>query len=242
MKLIEGTSRIPLYHQVVDILKLRIQDGTYAVGDKLPSEQEFTNEFGISRITIRKAISELISEGLVYSVRGKGTFVAEARIKRTLGKLLGFVEELELDGIKPELKVIKYGFETPNPYMIETLGMDVSEKIFMLQRLVSVKGEPLFVDYAWYPETYSRFLVTSDLSKSVHYHVMELAGIKLSHAIQEISAGTPSRVEAALLNIKRNATVLLINRMTFSNSKMPFSLGKAVYRADRYSYKVDLTR
>ena len=242
MKLIPGTSRNPLYYQVVDILKAKIRNETLKVGDKLPSEHELMKDFGVSRITVRKAVSELAAEGLVYSIHGKGTFVAEKRIKRTLGKLLGYIEELEIDGFKAEVEVVKAEFETPTLRMIEALRIEPDDQVFKLERLISVMGEPLLVDYGWFPKAFGRYLETADLRKGVHYHVLELAGLKLSHAVQEITAGTAVPADAALLKIKPNTPVLLIDRVTYAKNDIPVSFSKAVYRADRYSYKVDLTR
>jgi GntR family transcriptional regulator len=242
MKLIPGSSRTPLYHQLVDALKAKIQDDSLKSGDKLPSEHELMKEFGISRITVRKAVSELIADGLVYSLHGKGTFISKKRIQHTLGRMLGFIEELELDGIRTEVDVVKSGFEAPTHHLIEVLGIEPTDQIFMLERLISANGEPLFIEYAWFPKTFSRFIATADLRKAVLYHVFELAGLRLMHALQEIRAGRAAAAESNLLKVKKYSPVLLIDRITFAGADLPISFSKAVYRADRYSYKVDLSR
>lgn len=232
----------PLYEQLKDILKQKILAGELRPGEALPGERQLMETYGVSRVTVRQAISELVNEGLLYRHHGKGTFVAVRRIERPLARLLGVAEELTLEGMQIEIKVIKTGAVGPTPEIRKELRLPEGETVFLVTRLIVAEQQPLLLDHSYFPLTFGQLLQNMDLSRDLIYTQLELYGYKIHHAEQRISAGRASGEEAKHLQYKKGSPVLVVKRTTYVESRMPLAFSNTVYRADRYEYKITLWR
>ncbi|MEW8958368.1 MAG: GntR family transcriptional regulator [Moorella sp. (in: firmicutes)] len=232
----------PLYEQLKDILKQKIASGELKPGEALPGERQLTDIYGVSRVTVRQAIGELVKEGLLYRHHGKGTFVAPKRIERPLARLLGVAEELALEGLEVAIKVIKSGVEEPTPAIRHELRLAEIESVFCVSRLITVAGQPLLLDHSYFPQAIGQLLQNLDLSKDLIYTHLELYGYKISNGMQRISAGRASREEARYLQYKPGFPVLIIKRTTYVEGGLPIDFSHVVYRGDRYEYIVNLQR
>src|SRR6266496_5274589 len=114
---------IPLYHQLSQLLRTAIEQGTYHPGDRLPSEPELIREYGVSRITVRQALDELEAEGRVVRRHGKGTYVAEPRIEQELVRLTDFVEDMQQAGQHPSSRVLAFEHEPARPVIAKALNI-----------------------------------------------------------------------------------------------------------------------
>jgi len=232
----------PLYEQLKDVLKQRINSDEFKTDEALPGERQLMDMYGVSRVTVRQAIGEMVNEGLLYRVHGKGTFVAPKRIERPLARLLGVAEELTKEGYTTGIKVIEVGSKMPEPAIRRELKLAENETVFMVSRLILADQQPLLLDYSYFPQTIGQLLANTDLSRDLIYTQLELYGYKICDGEQRISAGRASQEEAKYLQCKVNSPVLVVKRTTFVEGEFPIHYSIAIYRGDRYQYKVNLKR
>src|SRR5262249_40781590 len=141
-------SPIPRYHQLKEILRERVRTGEWKPGDHIPSERELGETYGISRMTARQAITELVNEGVFYREQGKGTFVTRNKITQQLMTLTGFTEDISARGQHPSTQVLSAHMDVADAETIEHLRIEPSDPIFCVQRLRLADGEPLAIEYA----------------------------------------------------------------------------------------------
>ena len=241
MMLIQGSSK-PLYCQLADIIRAKISQKEWKPGDKLPGERKLMEQYNVSRITIRQAIKDLISDHLVYSCHGQGTFVAQTRLERPLAKLYGFAEELSQEHLNPEIVVVRAEIEKPAPEVAAALRLGEHDNVYAIIRVISALGGPLLIDYGYLPESMSHIFATANLQLDLIYTVLENYGIRISGGDQSIEAGECSAADAKLLGVKKGMKVLVVSRTTFTQDERPIFYSKAIYRGDRYVYKLRLER
>lgn len=239
--LVQGSSK-PLYCQLAEIIREKIAQKEIKPGDKLPGERQLIEQYKVSRITVRQAIKELINEHLLYSCHGQGTFVAPSRLERPLAKLYGFAEELDQEQMKPQIDVVKSEIEKPSMEVLRALRLSPNDNVYSIVRVISALGEPLLIDYGYLPGALSHVLATANLKLDLIYKVLEHYGIRITGGDQSIESGECSAGDAKLLGVKRGMKVLVVSRTTFTQEEVPIFYSKAIYRGDRYAYKVRLER
>ncbi len=217
----------PLYVKVEKEILEKIKSGEYKPGDKIPPELELQKVFGVSRITIRQAISRLVEAGFLKRRRGKGTFVISADPSYSLKN----IDEPRLTS-----KVIKFTSITPPRYVLKDLGLD-GGKVFYLVRLRYLDGEPVGISKTYLnPKLVPRFspdcLVDDSLPKTFEniYH-LDIGFSKVS--VKAVSA--QSR-EASLLSVKTGSPLLKIVNMTYTGDGKAIEFSQSFFRGDKYSY------
>src|SRR5580704_4991990 len=140
-----------LYARVETVLASEITDGDLKTGDQLPTEDSLIARFGVSRITVRRAIQNLVSRGLVEIRRGKGTFVAAPKIMQDLKELSGFVEDMHALGRQPTARVIAKEIVTADAIVARQLALTRGERIVKIRRVRLADGVPLSFDETYLP-------------------------------------------------------------------------------------------
>ncbi|MDR1626586.1 MAG: GntR family transcriptional regulator [Spirochaetia bacterium] len=233
----------PLFVQLKDLILQWIDAGELQTNDKLPSERALSEDYHVSRITVRQALNDLVREGAITKRHGKGYYVAPPRkIEYRLDSLLGFIEEFAIKNMKCEITILRREFIAPPEEVRAALGLRNNAKVFLLTRLIIVEGEPLGIDYTYLPGNVARLLEGMSLYNSILYRFFEKNGFKLTTADQWISAESPTREEAELLRKKEHDPVLVIYRNTRVEGDAVLDHSRTVYRADRYRYFVTLKR
>ena len=140
--MLDKSRPIPLYYQVKESLLEKIKSNQFKVGDLIPSESELQEEYNVSRITIRRAIQELVQEGHLYTRQGRGTFVSKPKVSQELNLITSWAETMAAMGMRPETKRIEY-FEEPAPVNIaRLLDIPIGDKVYRIERLRYADGEP----------------------------------------------------------------------------------------------------
>ena len=232
-----------LFMQLKDVILQWIDTGELSQNDKLPSERALSEKYNISRVTVRYTLNELVQEGVITKRHGKGYFVAPPKkIEYRLDSLLGFFEEFAIKKMKCEISCLRREFVNSPEKVQAAFGMESSEKIFLISRLLIVEDEPLAIDYLYLPANVARLLDGIDLSNSILYRIFENNNYKLSSADQWIGAEKPTRDEAKMLGKKPGDPALVIYRKTRVEGDAVLGYSRTVYRADRYQYFVTLKR
>lgn len=182
-------SPIPLYTQIKDILRERILDGTYKAHEQLPSESEMSNLFGVSRITVRQALSDLQNEGLIFRIPGKGTFVAKAKAFQQLMQLEGFAEAMLRMGYEIYNKVISHKSVAASPIVAHKLKLKPGTPVTEIKRVRHLNREPLSMEITYLPEEIGERLRNIDLPNRDFFWYWKM--IMASPSGRRISRSTP---------------------------------------------------
>ena len=233
----------PIYLQIAESIGSLLASGALPPGYVLPPERVLCEQFGISRMTLRQAMSLLDREGLIDSRRGIGTVVRNSRLRKQQQELRSFSEEIRERGGRPESRLISLGLATPAASVREFFGLREDQKIYEIQRVRLNDGEPLALELARIPERLCPGLERFDLTKTSLYRVLEESyGLSLESCSEEISAEIPNSECRKLLSVPAGTAVLVVNRRTYARDGRPVEFTRSVFRGDRYSALVHSVR
>lgn len=230
---------VPKHEQLRAILAELVAE-KLAPGDLLPSERQLCLDHGVSRITVRDAIGQLVSEGLLVRVRGKGTFVAQ-QVARSRLHLASFHEDMRRLGLTPTTVVLVVERTAPPAVTANALGMRVRQKAWHVRRLLLADSSPMTVDDAWYSAELVPDLDSHDLSRSIYDTLRDHYGLPLDHAEQTVAAGEAGEEFAVLLGVPAARPALIVDRVSFSEGKA-VEHTRSVCRGDRYELQMSLDR
>jgi len=232
----------PLYLQIRQALLRAILEGGLQPHQRVPSERELSEALGVSRMTVRQALQTLTNEGYLYTVPGKGTFVApRPRIEHNLQRLSGFTQEVRAQGFIPSSRVVALEAIPADDASARALRVPPGTRLFRLTRQRLVDGAPVALESAHL--VYARFpgLDQVDFQRESLYAVLENRyGLRLTYAIQIVEAREASPSVAPLLHIDPARPVLAMERTTYAHDGTPVEYVRSFYRADRIRLKVEL--
>jgi GntR family transcriptional regulator len=233
---------LPLYYQLKTFITERIESGEWSPGRKLPTELEFSNEFSVSRTTVRQAMQLLENEGLVERVQGKGTFVGRPKIAQNLSLMTTVEPWRTYPDAVTELKVL-YLEAVKAPAAVATrLNLLPGEQVFELKRTVVVDGEPLVVLTSWLPEaTFPGFDSYFSPERSVRNVLRTFYAVEAIRQYKEVEVTILAPEEARLLDSNPGAPALLISYLSHSQTDgTPVEFRRMVVRGDRCKYYVEM--
>ncbi len=232
MKLVSD-SPIPLYYQLEEIIKERIKNGEYLVDSQIPSERSLSTEFDVSRMTVSKAINNLVEDDVLYRKRGLGTFVSKAKIEFFPG-LLGFTELITNKGMKASSSVLSQEVILADGKLCGKLGINEGEKVILTQRLRRANLEIINLEKSYVPFNIGSKLLEADLSKESIYKLLSDVGFAPNKAYQEVNAILSYEELNKLLETEDGCAILKRTRTTYSNDRIvEYSVN--YYKGDKYS-------
>lgn len=240
---LDKNSPMPIYLQIAESLGALLKEGVFPPGYLFPSERALCEQFGISRMTLRQALSLLDREGLINSHRGRGTIVTPAGLRKKGQELKSFSEEIRERGGKPESRVLSLELKTPSESARAFFELTENRKVYELSRLRLNDGEPLAVELVCIPERLCPGLDRFDLAKNSLMRILEdTYGLHLESCVEEFTAEIPNAQVRKLLGLPGNSAVLVANRKTFTGDGRAVELTWSTYRGDRYSAIVHSVR
>lgn len=165
MTILKHDTSIPLHQQLSETLRRDIQTGKYTPGQKIPTEMELSNIYGVSRVTIRSALDSLVKSGLLIRKRGKGTFVAYSRMSRSIANDISFSDMCIQNGMTPGARTIKCVIEAANDDDLQELELTAPAQVVVLERIRYANNVPVSVEIHRMPERYF-FLLNEDLTNA----------------------------------------------------------------------------
>lgn len=234
-----GTRKQPLYDQLVDILSEKIEHECVA-GDMLPSERELSERYGLSRTTVRLALQELESLGLVVRQHGRGTYVADRSVQAAnLTQSYSFTDQMRDMGRDPKTTILEFAEIEADKNLAEHMGVRLGEKLFKLKRLRSADDMPMMVERTYLPLRKFITLKRPLLEQKPLYEVIEVDyQEKIRVAEEEFFASIARPADARLLDIGEGAPVLDLVRTTYNARNEIVEYTLSVARADQFKYKV----
>jgi len=226
----------PLYYQIEQDLLRQIDKGELKPGDQLPSEAQISRQYGVSRITARRALENLVQQGIVYSRQGIGSFVAYARIREMSG-FRSFSEDITAKGYRPSSRVVELSLEEPEADVARRLQLAERGKIYRLHRIRQMDDQPVADEVAYLPAHLYPGLDQYDFSRTSLYEVFRTRyGINPTWADAEIEATFAEPELAQRLGLQSGDAVLVALRQTYSATFEVIELVRSVYCGSRFTF------
>jgi GntR family transcriptional regulator len=234
----------PLYEQIKDYLLNCIDQGIYPADTRLPSERDLAEQFGVSRLTVKKAISDLLQSGHVYVQIGKGTYVSRAKIDQSLDALTSFSEDVGKRRQRPSSRVLEAREIPASVDEARTLRIPAGAPLFLLRRVRLADDVPMAIESSRVVAALCPGLLDGrDFGATSLYHVLRAEySIRLTYAEQSIEARLASIEEAHLLAVEVRAPILGISRVTYTDTDVPVEFALSAYCGTRYKFQAILRR
>ncbi|GAC1404925.1 MAG: GntR family transcriptional regulator [Ktedonobacteraceae bacterium] len=232
----EGT----LYQQVLSRLTEAIESGKIGAGDKLPTEAELVQSYGISRTTARRALDELRRQGLVRREPGRGTFRSDPILRADLPYLHSFSDEIRRLGYRPGAKLLLQSAGVADQSVAAQLSVDVGSPILYIRRLRTADEKPIFVCDSYLPLTRFPALGHADYSVTSLHELFEQTIGQIVRATQWIGVTTVDPDIAALLGIETGSSVLRLHRVTYVADNLQVESVQAFFHPNRYQHYSEL--
>lgn len=233
-------SVIPMYQQIAEDIKNKIQTGELKENDKLMPEGDFEKEYNVSRITVRKAISLLAEDGYVTKKQGIGTFVTAKKLHRVMtNKLLSFTEMCRAEGKEPTAEIISIEQIRANSKITKNLSsVSKGEKVIRIYRVRGCDGEGVMIEDTYLPGKYS-FILEENMAGSI-YEALRNKGIALEHATKTVSICYAEEKESEYLGTMENQPLLLHKDYIYNTEGEQVLYSKLIINPERYLLTINI--
>lgn len=232
----DRTNPLPLWAQVSADLRRRIDVGEFT--DSFPGEFDLTEQYGVSRHTVREALRVLRAEGILKSERGRGTSVQHRGYSQNLGALYSLFQTIAEEGVGQASQVLRHAITT-NPTVAQELGVDPRTELVVLERIRFANGEPLAHDTSWLLASETREILNSDFTvNSLYGELAEQCGIEMNGGKEKVVAQQAPRHIAEALEIPERSAVFAIERLGASHNRA-IEWRETFIRGDRFTLEVD---
>lgn len=233
---IDRRSAEPLYHQLYVDLRRRLLSGEWKAGDPFPKDTDIEAAYGVSRITVRQALSMLVDGNFVVRYRGRGSFVGNLPTGRTRQNHLTVRGEIEASGRAHTEKLLGLETHVTSDHSARQLGISEDEQLIILKRLHLADDEPVCIEHVMvgagkYPDLFDR-VVRQEETLAQAYRRHDIDVVKSD---QIVSAVIPSSEKAAQLSLAKNNPVLFVERVGYSRKNLPLEVRRLHYRADLFA-------
>ncbi len=233
---IDKKSPIPAYFQLKKMILEQIRGGEYPEGSLIPSERDLGESLGISRMTVRQALNQLVSEGVLYREKGKGTYVSKSKIKQK--NIMSFSETVRNRGLIPSTQVLRFEKVLNRADIREILELQEDEGLYGIKRLRLANELPIGIEEVFIPERYCPHLENHDLKMSFYILLKEQYSLVVSSMDCSVDAAKATTEEKKLLGLTNAVPVLCITSISYNDSGMKLFYEKDTYRSDEYNYNV----
>lgn len=227
---------LPLYRQLVAALREDIRQGALASGDPLPSESQLCTRFGVSRITVRQALHELQTDGIVIAKQGKGTFVRGRPIEHELGKFHTLTEVLQRHGYPREVDLLVCGEVTPPPSVAEELGIGAGERCVLVKRRHLMRRQPVALTVMYLPKSVASSWTADDFRAKTVYELAAQNGLGAVEGRRVITACPALDDIASTLGMSVGDPVLLVRSRSHLASGDALESSAFYFHPRRYSF------
>jgi GntR family transcriptional regulator len=243
MKPLQHDSVIPLYHQLMERLKDSIVKGHWTPGDKILSENQLMDQFGVSRNTSKKAIDELVQEGILYRIQGKGTFVAKPKLQQSLMGFYSFSKVLKEKGLNPKDIILKIEEVKLTAKIQEALKLEENETVIEMKRLRCANNEPYILESSFIPKKLIKD--TEQLKKVGEISLYDLFAQQFNIVVTKAKeAFEPVLIraeESEYLQTEEGRPALLLERTAYEVNGLPVEFCISIVRGDRCRFYTELT-
>lgn len=244
--LADGDSPLPLYHRLYVILRERIVNGDYCEGDVLPSEADLMSSFGVSRITVKRALDDLAKNGLVARSRGRGTTVTQAGASLRVGSPIsasidGLLTSLSAIGQGTSVEIDSFGYQPASPYVAEQLRIAPGTVVQRVARVRHLHDTPFSLSTTYVLESIGRGYTAEDLIAQPLIDLLRRT-VTISQVQQAITCTLADNVSAGLLKVSVGSPLLKMRRIFIDTDGRPVDYAEILYTPERFEYRMTWTR
>lgn len=234
--MVDKNSTVPIYIQIEEFIKKNIEQGLYLSGQPLPTERELTELLGVSRMTVRQAISNLVHEGVLYRIKSKGAYVSKQVIEKKI-EIESFSEDMKKRGLVPSSKMLCFEEIIPDEDIRTKLKLSKNEKVYFLNRLRLANDEPMAIEYCYIPKRYFPDIKKYNLLECSLYNIMkEEYSVKFNYMKQKIKALEISKRDAEILLGNPKGFGLISLKTLFDEQENPIEYTKTIFNPERYYF------
>jgi GntR family transcriptional regulator len=234
---------IPLYHQLKTVILHEIETGRWKPDEQLPTEEQLSVRFHVSKITVRQALRELANLGWVRREQGRGTFVQKLALEEGPRKLTSFTDEMRLHGFAAASQVLDKSVVAAPADVAGHLRIVVAEPVFCLRRLRMADGVPMGVQTTYLPMALVRGIEEIRFEDQSLYDVLRTRfNLHPVNAKETLIAVAVNNEEASLLRVPAGSPALAAERTTYLAQGVPFEYAQSIMRGDRYKVVLDLAQ
>lgn len=233
---------VPKYLQISLWLTEMIQKGRYAINDKLPSESKLTEFFQVNRNTVRQAISDLVTKGLVLKKNGVGTFVigrTSQPVKYTLQHISSFTDDMIRMGVSPRTRLLSKSVIEAPADVAEKLMLGKEKLVILTERLRLGNGIPLVIERSYLPHREYKAILKMRLTGSLYRLLTKKFGVELHRSIQTFRAVLLSAEDARLLEVPSRSPGIFLESVIYDLKNIPVEVLHAFHRGDKYLFEVE---
>ena len=229
---------IPAYIRIHDAIKKEIDGGVWEIGQRLPSERDLADEYEVSRMTLRQAITLLVEEGILERRVGSGTYVASHRVQEKMRGTTSFTEIVRSQGKTPSSQVVSYQRKPANETEIQQLQLKPSDYVVRMERVRYADNMPLVFEVASIPEKLIREFKREDITEHF-FQTLTDNGYEIGKSQQTIYAKNASERVANYLKVPKNHAVLALTQVSYFTDGRPFEYVHSQYVGDRFEFYLE---
>ncbi len=231
-------AQLPLYQQLANEIKAQIASGELRQNEQLMTEMELSRTFGVSRITVRKALELLVEEDILSKRQGVGAFVTGKKLVRSMNVMMGFTQTCEANGQKATSRLLFAGLDEAHPTDVKLFGISEGESVLSLRRLRFCDNVPVMVEEVRLQRSFA-YLLGEELTGSLHKLLAD-HGVKMVKGIKTINIGYATKEESALLGVGENTALLLQRDVSYGEDGQAIYRSKSVINAERYTCTITM--
>lgn len=230
---------IPYYQQIKNVLEEKLMNEEWGPGYQLPTEKELAAHFGVSTITVKRGILELVNQGLLFRERGRGTFVNKKE-EKSINQMVSLISTDESDEVHPH-KTVRFELTEAGLKVGNALQIDPSEKVYSIFRIKLVDDNPSSIEHTYIPEKKVGSLQKSMLEEELIYNVLtKEIGLQLKKAKIFISTTIASEVESDILDIPVGQQLFVLERYTYEIDSQLIEYSRFIIKQDDFNYFIEV--
>ena len=236
MAALKSESSSPLYYQLMQRIRENIDQGIYGIGTRIPPEHDLERTYQVSRVTVRRALAELTSEGLLEKKQGKGTFVSAPRISQELKNIHSYHDTCAAAGLTPGTRVVRVRELQADAADCRDLHLRQEDRVVETVRIRTADGEPVVLEKNHFSMAYA-YLEECDLTGSL-YGTLREYGVEPCQAIHDISMCCATAEQAHFLQVKPGDALLHLKEVIFDQRGRPLHNSQQWIRGDRFVFRI----
>ena len=243
--MLDKNSPLPIYFQIQEFLRNKINSGEWLPGERIPSEQALSEMLNVSRMTIRQALNNLVKESLISRKRGIGTFVSVKdgiEVEESLKFLKSFSEDISSIGLTPTNQLLGFSTMEADEYLAEVLSIEIGSEVFKIERCRLANDQPIAIETTYIPKNLVSRIDEQVLNHSLYEYFEVSLGYSIEKATKWIKASLMSESDATVLEVAEDSPALELHQITYINGDIPLEYVSCIYRADRYRFTIDIER
>ncbi|GIP22217.1 GntR family transcriptional regulator [Paenibacillus sp. J22TS3] len=232
----------PMYLQLREIIRTKIEDGEFPPGTAIPTEHELAKTYGINRLTVRNGISSLVNEGLLKRIQGKGVFVLGEKREHDLETLEGFSQMVRKKNANPSFQILTKSLRNAEHKYSKIFNIQPGEQIFYIKRVDYIDNEPYSLEEIYIPHHVFPQLGDIDLTIFSVYEIYDFYNIEISYSQQTLDLTQLDQSDARFLDIDSSAPLLLFTNTSYNDADTVIEYSRSYTRPDKANYKVHFKR